>query len=73
MYRSKNVADIYFFLENLEYIDYVVSCKIESLSAGGKLEQTYTIADETIMKESYEIFTSADNHIITINDNGKQI
>ncbi|MDO4726367.1 MAG: baseplate J/gp47 family protein [Porphyromonadaceae bacterium] len=73
IYRSKNVADIYFFLENLEYIDYVVSCKIEGLYADGELEQTYTIADETILKESYEIFTSVDNHTITINDNGKQI
>lgn len=73
MYRSKNVADIYFFLENLEYIDYVVSCKIEGLYADGKLEQTYTIADETILKESYEIFTSVNNHTITINDHGKQI
>ena len=59
-YNSKNVADVYSFLEQLEYVDFVVSAKI---TVDGK---TYTIADKTIEKNQNEIFTSAENHIITI-------
>ena len=59
-YNSKNVADVYSFLERLEYVDFVVSAEI---TVDGK---TYTIADKTIEKSQNEIFTSAENHIITI-------
>ena len=59
-YNSKNVADVYSFLEQLEYVDFVVSAEI---TVDGK---TYTIADKTIEKSQNEIFTSAENHIITI-------
>lgn len=65
IYSSKNVADIYFFLENLEYVDFVVSADIE---AGGKV---YSISDHTIDKKQYEIFTSVMNHDITIVYNGQ--
>lgn len=59
-YNSKNVADVYAFLEQLEYVDFVVSAEI---TVEGK---TYTIADKTIDKNQNEIFTSAENHNITI-------
>ena len=59
-YNSKNVADVYSFLERLEYVDFVVSAEI---TVDGK---TYTIADKTIEKSQNEIFTSAENHNITI-------
>lgn len=64
IYNSKNVADIYFFLENLEYIDFVVSAEIE---VEGK---EYSISDCTIDKKEHEIFTSVTNHNITIVYNG---
>lgn len=64
MYKSKNVADIYFYLENLEYIDFVMLANIE---VGGI---TYSISDRTIDKKQYEIFTSVMNHDITITYNG---
>jgi hypothetical protein len=59
-YNSKNVADIYSFLEHLEYVDFVESVEIR---VDGK---TYTIADKTLEKNQNEIFTSAKNHVITI-------
>lgn len=63
-YKSRNVSDVYFFLESLEYVDFVISAKI-SLD-----NQEYTIAQGTIPKEQYEIFTSVENHNITIKNNG---
>lgn len=59
-YNSKNVAEVYAFLEQLEYVDFVVSAEI---MVDGR---TYTIADKTIDKKQNEIFTSAENHNITI-------
>ncbi len=64
IHNSKNVADIYFFLENLEYVDFVVSAEIEVE------EKVYSISDHTIDKKQYEIFTSVMNHDITIVYNG---
>ncbi len=71
MYRSRNVADIYYFLENLEYIDYVISAYV---TKDGK---SYSIADKSLSddenaigKEPFEIFTSVTNHDIRIVYNG---
>lgn len=63
-YKSKNVADVYFFLENLEYIDFVVSAEIDLDN------KIYTIVDKTIYKKPHEVFTSSEYHNITINNNG---
>lgn len=59
-YNSKNVADVYAFLEQLEYVDFVVLVEITVD------DKKYTIADRTIDKNQNEIFTSAENHNITI-------
>ena len=63
-YKSKNVSDIYFFLENLEYVDYVKSARIIVTNSSGNDQKIYTIADQVIEKEAYEMFTSAENHVI---------
>lgn len=71
MYQSRNVADLYFFIENLEYIDFVINAYVE------KDGKKYTIADKSfsddvkgIGKEPFEIFTSDTNHDISIVYNG---
>lgn len=63
-YKSKNVADLYSFLENLEYIDFVVWAEI---SMGGR---AYSLSDKIIEKNDNEIFTSVKDHNITIVYNG---
>ncbi len=64
IFMSKNVAEVYFFLENLEYIDFVVLAEVVI----GK--EIYSISDKTIPKEIDEIFTSSGNHNIRIVNNG---
>lgn len=67
MYQSRNVADLYFFLENLEYIDFVINAFIT------KDGEVYSIADKSLSddecgigKKPFEIFTSDTNHDIRI-------
>ena len=70
-YKSKNVADIYYFLEGLEYIGFVVSAVIKvkdhSVTDGWK---EYRISDRTLEKGDLEMFTSVEEHDITIVNNG---
>ena len=63
-YKSKNVSDIYFFLENLDYVDYVKSAKIIVTDNSDDNLRVYTIADQVIEKDANEMFTSAENHVI---------
>ena len=52
------------YQENLEYVDYVKSARIIVTNSSGNDQKIYTIADQVIEKEAYEMFTSAENHVI---------
>lgn len=60
-YKTKNVGDIYFFLENLEYVDYIKSAYVE---IDGK---AFNLSDKLIIDNpNNTLITSATAHDITI-------
>ncbi len=58
----KNVSDLFFYLENIEYVDYIISAFL--FIEGKKI----TLSDNFINVEPNVLFTTARNHIIQIEE-----